>query len=206
MLTLQGFFFCSYFFGGVSVALSTPLVLSMTDASTAGLCLSVSGVGMLVGVVFAILLSLRRARATVVLVLEGLCGLALLGMGLSSGLLGVTAWSMAFLAGTAVSNAASQALWQEAVPLPLQVRVFALRRMLAWGALPIGYLVAGHGADLVGRLLHDRTAGVAAIFVVAGVGKALVSLAFSRSRVRSLDEGAGAEARLPPRSGRSPVG
>jgi len=45
----------------------------------------------------------------------------------------------------------------------------------------------GHAADLVGRLLHDRTAGVAAIFVIAGGGKALVSLAFSRSRVRQLD-------------------
>jgi len=187
LLTLQGFSFCSYFFGGVSVSLSTPLLLSMTDPRTAGICLSVSGAGMLVGVAVAIGLSLRRARATVVLVLEGLCGLALLGMGLSSGLIGVTAWSMAFLAGTAVSNAASQALWQEAVPLPLQVRVFALRRMLAWGALPVGYLVAGHAADLVGRLLHDRTAGVAAIFVIAGGGKALVSLAFSRSRVRQLD-------------------
>lgn len=189
LLTLQLFFFCSYFFGGVSVALSTPLLLSMTDARTAGVCLSVSGAGMLIGVVVAIALSLRRARATVVLVLEGLCGLALLGMGLSSGLFGVTAWSMAFLAGTAVSNAASQALWQEAVPLPLQVRVFAVRRMIAWGALPVGYLVAGHAADVVGRVLQDRTAGVAAIFVVAGIGKALVSLAFSRSRLRSLDDG-----------------
>ncbi len=187
LLTLQLFFFCSYFFGGVSVSLSTPLVLSMTDARTAGLCLSLSGAGMLVGVVVAIVLSLRRSRAMVVLGLEGLCGLALLGMGLSSGLVGVTGWSMAFLVGTAVSNAASQALWQEAVPLVLQVRVFALRRMLAWGALPVGYLVAGHAADLVGRVLADRRAGIAAIFIVAGLGKALVSLAFARSRVRLLD-------------------
>ncbi len=187
LLSLQLFFFCSYFFGGVSVSLSTPLVLSMTDARTAGLCLSLSGAGMLVGVVVAIVLSLRRSRAMVVLGLEGLCGLALLGMGLSSGLVGVTGWSMAFLVGTAVSNAASQALWQEAVPLVLQVRVFALRRMLAWGALPVGYLVAGHAADLVGRVLADRRAGIAAIFIVAGLGKALVSLAFARSRVRLLD-------------------
>lgn len=169
------------------MSLSTPLVLSMTDARTAGLCLSLSGAGMLVGVVVAIVLSLRRSRAMVVLGLEGLCGLALLGMGLSSGLVGVTGWSMAFLVGTAVSNAASQALWQEAVPLVLQVRVFALRRMLAWGALPVGYLVAGHAADLVGRVLADRRAGIAAIFIVAGLGKALVSLAFARSRVRLLD-------------------
>ncbi len=149
---------------------------------------------MLVGVGLAIALRVRRRRGALVLLLEGAAGLALAGMGLSSTLVGVTLWSTAFLAATAVSNAASQALWQEAVPLALQVRVFAIRRMIAWGALPVGYLVAGFAADALAAVRGGATAGLAAVFVIAGLGKAAVSLAFASSSIATMDTAAPAGA------------
>lgn len=187
LLSLQLFFCVSFFFGGTSVALTTPLYLSITDPRTAGLLLSLSGTGMLLGVGGAIAFGFRHRRGRAVIVLEGVAGVALAFIAVSPTPLGLTLVSIAFLAATAVSAATSQAVWHETIPAALQVRVFALRRMIAWGALPLGYLTAGHAADVAAVALGSATRGIAAVFVVAGVGKALVSLAWLRSPAARLD-------------------
>jgi MFS family permease len=199
LLALQAFFFVSYLFGGVVVSLSTPLLLSLTDVGTAGLCLSVSGVGMLVGVgVGAVVGSWVRRRGLAVLGLEGVAGLCLVLMGAFPTVVVVTAAATVFLGLTGVSNTLSQALWQEAVPSHLQLRVFAIRRLLAWGALPVSYAAAGPIADTLAAAFAvdavagvHRSAGLAAVFVGAGAAKAVVSLLASRTRLRSIDDANG---------------
>jgi hypothetical protein len=54
-----------------------------------------------------------------------------------------------FLFGLAGMMAEEQAVWQVRVPAAAQGRVFALRRAITWGSLPISYAVAGPLADSV---------------------------------------------------------
>jgi MFS family permease len=189
LLSLQLFYAASYFFGGTLMALSTPYLLALFGAARAGVFLSLAGLGVLVGVAIAAQARWRRVVPSI-LGLEALGGLCLV-------LLGVTRWPAAlivlaatFLAQMTISNALSQTLWQQRVPLALQVRVFALRRMIAWMSLPLSYLVAGPSADALGVLLHDRVDGIAAVLVLGGLGKLLVSLAWRSSQARALDHDA----------------
>lgn len=187
LLSLQWFYAASYFFGAVLMSLSTPLLLALVDARTAGVLLTVSGLGMLVGVAIVAGLRWRLPRARSILALEALGGACLLLMGLTRALPLLTLFAAVFLAQMSISNGLSQALWQEAVPLGLQVRVFALRRMIAWASFPLSFVIAGPAADALAAALGDRARGIAAVFVIAGVGKIAVSLAFARGRLRELD-------------------
>jgi hypothetical protein len=187
LLWLQLFIGSSFFFGGTSVALTTPLYLTVTDARTAGLLLGLSGSGMLVGVVMAIFAGIRRRRGQAIVVLEGVAGLALAFVIVSPTPAALTVVSIVFLATTAISAATSQGLWQERIPTGLQVRVFALRRMIAWSGLPLGYTAAGYAADAAADALQDETLGIAVVFAAAGIGKALVSIAFFRAPLAELD-------------------
>ncbi len=48
-----------------------------------------------------------------------------------------------------IINGSSQALWQSKVAVDVQGRVFAVRRMFAWIAMPLAYILAGPLADYV---------------------------------------------------------
>ncbi|HEY1097935.1 MAG TPA: MFS transporter [Myxococcota bacterium] len=181
LVKLQLFFFCSYVFGAVLQSLSTPLLLSVLDAAQAGLLLSATGVGMLAGVVIATVVVVTRAIRGVVW-LEAGGGLCLIGMGLWPTAPGIFVSASLFLLMMAWSNALSQRAWQQAVPSSLQVRVFAIRRMLSFAAFPVCFIVSGPAADLAVASSSTRTAGLALVFVIAGVGKVIVSAVAVRQR------------------------
>lgn len=187
LLSLQLFYCASYFFGAVLMALGTPYMLALVDARTGGVLLTISGLGMLAGVAVVSAVRWRWPRVASILALEGLGGACLFMMGLARAPALLTALSAVFLAQMSISNGLSQALWQEAVPLGLQVRVFALRRMIAWASFPLSFLVAGPAADALAAATGDRARGIAAVFLAAGLGKLAVSLLFSRGRLRGLD-------------------
>lgn len=191
LLSLQLFYCATYFFGAVLMALSTPYLLALVDAETGGVLLTLSGLGMLVGVAIVSVVRWRWPRAWSILALEGLGGACLLAMGLARAPALLTVFAAVFLAQMSISNGLSQALWQEAVPLGLQVRVFALRRMIAWASFPVSFLVAGPAADELAAAMGDRARGIAAVFLVAGLGKLCVSLLFLRGRLRELDATSG---------------
>lgn len=48
-----------------------------------------------------------------------------------------------------IPGGSSQVLWQSNVPPSMQGRVFAVRRVIAWAALPLAFLVAGPLAEYV---------------------------------------------------------
>ena len=188
---LQLFLLASYTFGAVLQALSTPLLLTMVSAQQVGVLMTLSGTGMVAGVVVALAVAVDSAAGRVkgVVVLEAVCGVCLLSMGLFP-----SPWIFATLAGLFLcfmtwSNALAQAHWQEAVPSTLQVRVFALRRMISWTAFPLCFVCAGPAADALVDVTGDKTAGLAAVFVLAGVGKVAVSLiALTRRTLAQLIE------------------
>jgi hypothetical protein len=104
--------------------------------------MAAAGAGITVGgLLFAYSGGMRRHEAGVLLggMVSGLC---LLGFGLFR-----TPWAIylcLFVEGMSIPlmNASSQTIWQMAVPGEIQGRVFAVRRMIAWGLNPLAILLS----------------------------------------------------------------
>jgi hypothetical protein len=70
-----------------------------------------------------------------------------------------------------IINGSSQAIWQTKVAPDVQGRVFAVRRMIAWSAMPLAYILAGPLADRVfNPLLVEGGALASSVGLVVGVG------------------------------------
>jgi MFS transporter, DHA3 family, macrolide efflux protein len=102
-----------------------------------------------------------------------------------------------------IGNAASQVIWQSKVPLNVQGRVFALRRMIAISLSPIAYITAGPLVEKIfdpavqnGGVAQGITKfigtgdgrGIGLLFILLGVGWIVTSLVvFLNPRVRGLE-------------------
>jgi MFS transporter, DHA3 family, macrolide efflux protein len=102
-----------------------------------------------------------------------------------------------------IGNAASQVIWQSKVPLNVQGRVFALRRMIAISLSPIAYITAGplvekifdpavqNGGFAQGITKFIGTGdgrGIGLLFILLGLGWIVTSLVvFLNPRVRGLE-------------------
>jgi len=140
------FSFLNLSWGLISV-LITPLILSFADVSTLGMVLSVAGLGMVLGGISMSIWGGPKRRMHGVLGFSLLSGIALLlgAAPQSATLIGFAAALFLFTA-PAVSGSA-QTIWQSKVPPELHGRVFALRRMVSLGALPLAGLIAGPLSD-----------------------------------------------------------
>ena len=102
-------------------------------------------------------------------------------------------------------NASSQAIWQKKVAPDVQGRVFAVRKVLAWVAYPLAYLIAGPLADYVfepllvadgplagsiGRLIGVGPGrGIGLLYIVVGILSILQTAASALyPRLRCVDE------------------
>ncbi len=171
LIGLLGFFFIVNFNIAVVQALLTPMVLDFSNPATLGTVLSVGAAGMLLGSLAMSAWGGPRRRV------DGVLGFGVLfGLGLSaSGLRAVAPLIAAsfFLALFTVPfvNASSQAIWQSKVPPAIQGRVFAVRQMIAWSSIPLGYLLAGPVADRIFKpLLRPGGRLVPALGPLLGVG------------------------------------
>lgn len=182
------FGFSNFLFGIVSI-LITPLVLSFTNAAALGLQMSAGGCGLLAGGIAMSAWGGPKKRIHGVLAFTILAGLLLAAHGLVANIVFLAAIGFVFFISLPVMNASQDAIWQLKVPAALQGRCFAIQRVLAEGAMPLGYVLAGPLADRVFEpLLAPRGAlatsvgrvigtgpgrGIALIFILAGLGMAL---------------------------------
>lgn len=194
LLALLIFFTIKNFLVGTVNVLITPLVLSFASATVLGTVLSIGGSGMLLGSCVMSFWGGSRQR------IHALLGFTLLG-GLSIVMAGVKPAAPVFFAaaftyffGFPIVNSCDQAIWQSKVELAVQGRVFALRRMLTWGSLPLASLVAGPLADRVfepllvpGGLLAGNLGqiigigkgyGIALLFILMGILTMLTTVGF----------------------------
>jgi hypothetical protein len=102
---------------------------------------------------------------------------------LSLALLGAVegAWAWAFLSFwesffIPLLNGSNQAIWQAKVPLEVQGKVFAARRMIAWMANPLGMLLSGVLADRVFGPRWGQGEGIALMLLLFGGMGVLVGL------------------------------
>ena len=204
LLWLLGMVAVLQFCVGIVNVLMSPLVLSFAGIRELGVVLSVAGTGSLVG---GIVMSVwggpstgHRVRA--ILTVTAVNGTVLLAGGMRPNLALVASAAFCFLFAFPILVGSSQAIWQSKTPPRIQGRVFALRRMIAGGSLPLAYAVAGPLADHVFEPMLMPGGGLAASlgrFVGVGPGRgmgmmlvifgvAMVVLVLVASRFKQLRE------------------
>jgi MFS family permease len=169
----------------VAQVLLTPLVLSFSTSAALGSVVAAYGTALLAG---GILISIRgiptaRVKSILWVILVQAGALIVCGMHASALLVGATMFVLAL--GIPLQTSANQALWQVKVPLPIQGRTFAVRRMIGQLSVPVAYFAAGRLADhyfepllvangplasTVGRVIgvgHGR--GTALLIILMGV-------------------------------------
>ncbi|UMR29753.1 MFS transporter [Massilia sp. MB5] len=120
----------------------TPYLLSFTSAETLGWCMGLSGAGIVAGgSLFSLTGGLKRHEHGVLLggLLAGACMLLFGVLRTPAALL---ACSFCYGLATPLMNASSQTIWQAEVPPAIQGRVFAIRKMIAWGLNPLAILLS----------------------------------------------------------------
>ena len=150
--------------GGVQVMVA-PLVLSVASTEALGAVMAAGGIGMLAGGLVMALWGGPKRR------INGALGFMLIAaLAIAVAALAQSAMVLALAAGTfffaiPIMSGSSQAIWQTKVARGVQGRVFALSGMIAWAALPIGYLAAGRIAE---GLLEPAMAADGALAPVFG--------------------------------------
>jgi MFS family permease len=149
LLALLMFFAAFNFTVGLITILLTPMVLSFASARVLGIIMSLSGTGLLAGSILMSVWGGPRGRVNGVLIGGGLWGIlcAVAGFRASPTLIACAVFCMSFL--IPIINGCSQTIWQSKVPIELQGRVFAVRRMIGLSAVPLAFLLAGPLADRV---------------------------------------------------------
>lgn len=202
---LLRFFFLTNFLISMALVLISPMVLAFSTATVLGVVLTLAGAGMLVGGLLMSVWGGTKRRIHGLLGFAALQSLCMIAGGLrpSAALVAVAAFG--FLFANAFVTASSQAIWQSKVAPDVQGRVFAVRRMAAWAAMPLAYLVAGPLTDRVlapllapggalagsvGRVIGVGTGrGIALLLIISGLFTLLVILAaYLDPRVRRLED------------------
>jgi predicted MFS family arabinose efflux permease len=207
LFRLAGYIIASYLPGGMVIALSTPLVLTIAGPAALGFVLAAMGVGMLAGSIAASAFAKPEGGITRLLRYDTMLVTAMLGAWFATSPVRVALIGGVFLFGLAGIMAEEQAVWQVRIPADAQGRVFALRRALTWASLPVSYAIAGPLADhvfvpamsaggaLVGWLGPimgtGPSRGMALLLICGGVAKGVVVLSGARDRkLRRLDAAA----------------
>ena len=182
LVPLCAYIVATYLPGAFVVALSTPLLLSMTTPDVLGWVLAAHGTGMIAGAVVASRHTKRTGGFARLLRYDLLLAGSMLAtpLLLHPALLAIAGFAFTF--GLAGLMAEEQLLWQTRVPVETQGRAFALRRTLTWGSLPVGYALAGLLADHLFVPAFGATWGIALLIAAAGLVKVGVVLSARAGR------------------------
>jgi hypothetical protein len=199
------FFATNNILTGMCTVLLTPMLLRFTSTTVLGTVMSISGGGFLLGGLVMSLWGGPQRHIYGVFstaVVRGLC-LMVAGLCPSAGLIAVT-MSMFFF-NVPIIAGCSQAIWQKKVAPDVQGRVFTIRKVLAWVAYPLAYLLAGPLADyvfepllvadgpLAGSIGHligvGPGRGIGLLYIVVGALSVLQTVASALyPRLRCVDE------------------
>jgi MFS transporter, DHA3 family, macrolide efflux protein len=180
-----------------------PLILSFANEKMLGIALSITGIGMLVGGIAMSIWGGPKNRVLAVIGSGAISGLFLMLLGIKESVFLVTLATCLMFLLLPIGNAASQVIWQSKVPLNVQGRVFALRRMIAISLSPIAYITAGplvekifdpavqNGGFAQGITKFIGTGdgrGIGLLFILLGLGWIVTSIGvFLNPRVRGLE-------------------
>lgn len=205
LLALLMFFGIINFFTGIVSVLVQPLALAFAPITVVGSILSVGASGMLFGSIVMSVWSGTKRPIYSIFSFSLLGGLSIAFAGLRPSVPVFFVTAFLYFLGLAIINASSQVIWQKKIPYEIQGRVFAVQRMIAGGALPLAYLLAGpladrvftpllvaNGplADSVGRIIGVGPGyGIALLFVIMGGLTTLATIVgYCYPRLRFIEE------------------
>jgi MFS family permease len=170
---------------GMMAVLITPLILGFASATALGTIMSVGALGFFFGSLTLSVWGGPKNKVRSILLFFLLQGSILFVGGLQPQVWLIAGASFAFSFCSPMLLSCTQAIWQSKVPLDLQGRVYAVRRLVAMSALPLSYLAAGPLADhifeplmvvggplasSVGRIIGTGPGrGVGLLFIVLGL-------------------------------------
>lgn len=152
LLGLQLVFMLGNFFSSIGFTLVAPMILARTNSNEL-IFGSVQTAGAVGGVIGGLAMSAwGGTKKKVHGVLTGwavssIFGHILFGLGRSLPVWAAASFMFAFF--IPLINSSNQAIWQSKVAPDVQGRVFAIRRLIAWGVTPLATLIAGPLADFV---------------------------------------------------------
>lgn len=183
LLGLQINFFLINLVLGVGVALRVPMILARTgnDEILLGTVLSIMAAGSVAG---SVIMSIwggpkRLIHGVLMGLLLSSLGLVVQGLGREMIVWSIGGFILLFF--LPLANASLQSIWQSKTPPDVQGRVFAARRLIGQGSLPIAMLVAGPLSDFVVEPAMAAGGSLAPVFgqwvgVGAGAGMSLLIL------------------------------
>lgn len=136
------------FFSAVYV-LWVPMIGFFADNKSLGLIASIGTAGLVGGGLLMSTWGGPRRKIHSIIAAALLISVCSIVAGLKARLALVAVCMFGFYVGFAVINASAQGLWQLKVPVAMQGRVFAMRRMIATATVPFAFLFAGPLADRV---------------------------------------------------------
>ncbi|MFC7440512.1 MFS transporter [Laceyella putida] len=159
---------------GIIEVLVNPLVRDIMNykdyQEQIGLVLMFGGLGMLAGSILMVAWGGPKRKINGVLAFTMLGGVLLIPGGLIHSIKWFYIGAFLYFVTIPISLGANQTIWQGKVPLPLQGRVFSLRRMTMLSSVPIAALVAGPLADAFTPLLVKGGAWASTVGLITGVG------------------------------------
>ncbi|MEA2560962.1 MAG: hypothetical protein QOH06_2466 [Acidobacteriota bacterium] len=171
LAALAGYFAILNLLVGITTVLVAPLVLSFAGSAELGRVQSLGGMGLLAGGLIMTAWGGGTRHMRTILGLSPLLGIALLLVGVRPSVALIAAGMFSFFLIVPLINGSSQVIWQSKVEPDLQGRVFAIRRLIAQGTLPLAYLIAGPLADRVfGPLLARDGLLAPTVGAVLGTG------------------------------------
>ena len=205
-----GLFWLLWIYSGVNFMMSMtnvliiPLVVSFSTEAAAGVVLSVSGFGALVGSVILSAYGEPKRLVRTIMAGIGISGILTAITGARASLLVIAIPLVLVLALVPIINGASQVIWQTKVAEGAQGRVFSLRRMIGQAISPLAILLAGPLADRVfepalsaGGVLTDSVGkligtgpgrGIGLLYILAGMFIALLAgLGWLLPHVRNIE-------------------
>jgi MFS transporter, DHA3 family, macrolide efflux protein len=171
LAALAGYFAMLNLLVGMTTVLVTPLVLSFAGSAELGRVQSLGSAGLLTGGLIMTAWGGGTRHMRTILGLSPLLGTALLLVGVRPSVVLIAAGLFSFFLIVPLINGSSQVIWQSKVEPGVQGRVFATRRLIAQGTLPLAYLISGPLADRVfGPLLAKDGLLAPSLGTVLGTG------------------------------------
>ena len=147
------------FSGGITLALSLPLIMTLATQKEVGVINSLCALGMMAGGLVAGMFNTPGQRVYAIVGATAISGIAAFVTGSAISIYFVGAGLILSMFVIGVISAMSQAIWQLKVPSEIQGRVFAFRRMVAMSTMPLAYLVAGPLVEFVGKPVAAMSGG-----------------------------------------------
>lgn len=147
LVRLLVFFSLANLFAAFATVLVLPMVLGFASTQALGVVLSVGSVGMIVGGALMGAWGGPRRRILGIVLPGLLVGASITATGVRPSVPLIVVGFFLFNFAIPIMQSCSQAIWQVKVPVALQGRVFAIRRMVATFTRPVAFLLAGPLAD-----------------------------------------------------------